>query len=307
MKPENIQDIYELSPIQQGILFHCIYAPKSGFYFVQKLFSLNGNLNFVAFDRAWKKVVDRHPSLRTGFYWEDINKPLQVVYDRVKVAIDRQDWRGFNPVEQQKRLESFMEKDLDRGFDLSQESLMRLTLICLSDRSYKFIWSSHFIILDGWSVMFVLKDFIQFYEAFCQDRDISLPAISHFKNHITWLQQQDSGKAEVFWRQALKGLKTPTFLKKLYVDNSSNQEKRHDHQRIFLSEIKTAALTSFTRQHQITLNSLIQAAWALLISHYSGEKKVLYGYTTAGRSVDLSGSDSMVGTLVNSLPVWVEI
>jgi hypothetical protein len=390
MKPENIQDIYELSPIQQGILFHCIYAPKSGFYFVQKLFSLNGNLNFVAFDRAWKKVVDRHPSLRTGFYWEDINKPLQVVYEKVKVAIEQQDWQGLDRVEQQKRLESFMEEDLDRGFDLSQESLMRLTLIRLSDRSYKFIWSSHFIILDGWSVMFVLKDFIQFYEAFCQDRDISLPAISPFKNHITWLQQQDSAKAEVFWRQALKGLKTPTFLKKLYVkreqgtgnreqdglggrfestqdkplievgdsnpwgsrgnerttdltsnqqskllpvakavkwsvsdhlftcrrslfprpqvvDNSSNQEKRHDHQRIFLSEIKTAALTSFTRQHQITLNTLIQAAWALLISHYSGEKKVLYGYTTAGRSVDLLGSDSMVGTLVNSLPVWVEI
>jgi hypothetical protein len=307
MKPENIEDIYELSPIQQGILFHCIYAPKSGFYFVQKLFSLNGNLNFVAFDRAWKQVVSRHPSLRTGFYWEDINKPLQVVYEKVKVPIDRQDWRGLDPLEQQKRLDSFMESDLDRGFDLSQESLMRLTLIRLSDRSYKFIWSSHFIILDGWSVMFVLKDFIQFYEAFCQDRDISLPAISPFKNHITWLQQQDSGKAEVFWRQALKGLKTPTFLKNLYVDNSSSQEKKHDHQRIFLSEIKTAALTAFTRQHQITLNTLIQAAWALLIGHYSGEKKVLYGYTTAGRSVDLSGSDSMVGTLVNSLPVWVEI
>lgn len=107
MKTENIQDIYELSPIQQGILFHCIYAPESGFYFVQKIFTLCGNLNFVAFNRAWQQVVARHTSLRTGFYWEDINKPLQVVYEKVEVPVGQQDWRGLDPVEQQQRLESF--------------------------------------------------------------------------------------------------------------------------------------------------------------------------------------------------------
>lgn len=332
MKAENIQDIYELSSIQQGILFHCINDPKSGFYFVQKLFTLNGNLNFAAFDRAWKRVIDRHPSLRTGFYWEDINKPLQVVYQQVKVPIEQQDWRGLDTLEQQQQLNLLMKEDLNRGFDLAQKSQIRLTLVRFSDHAYKFVWSSHFIILDGWSVMFVLDDLIQFYEAFCQDKEISLAAISPFKNHITWLQKQDLVKADMFWRQALKGLKIPTVLTKLHVKQAQRtvlnqdfnltkkkriaeeefglseiQEKQQDHQRIWISEQKTAALTSFTRRYHLTLNTLIQGAWALLLSRYSGQNKVLYGYTTAGRSVNLTGSDSMVGTLVNSLPVWVEV
>ncbi|NER31839.1 MAG: non-ribosomal peptide synthetase, partial [Symploca sp. SIO1C4] len=139
MKTQNIQDIYELSAIQHGILFHCLYAPESEFYLVQTTFALRGELNLIAFDRAWQQVVARHASLRTSFYWEDINKPLQVVHKQVKIPIEQQDWRGFDPVEQQKLLESFLERDRQQGFDLSQECLMRITLLRLTAHSYKFI------------------------------------------------------------------------------------------------------------------------------------------------------------------------
>lgn len=307
MRTENIQDIYELSPIQQGILFHCIYAPESGFYFVQKIFTLCGNLNYVAFKRAWQQVVARHTSLRTGFYWEDINKPLQVVYEKVEVPVEQQDWRGLDPVAQQQQLESFLERDRTKGFDLSQECLMRLTLFRLDDTTYKFIWTSHFINMDGWSVALVLSEFVQLYEAFCQNQEISLTPGSSFINYITWLQQQDFGKAETFWRQKLKGLKAPTSLTNLYIDRSSSREQKYDLQRSFLSESTTAAIKSLARKHQLTLNTLIQATWALLLCRYTGKQKVVYGYTTAGRPVDLVGVESMVGMTINSLPVWVEV
>ncbi|MEM7758016.1 MAG: condensation domain-containing protein [Cyanobacteria bacterium P01_A01_bin.40] len=307
MNTQNIQDIYELSPIQQGILFHCVYAPESGFYIVQKTFTLSKNFNLINFDRAWQQVVARHTSLRTSFYWEETNKPLQVVYKYVKVPIEQQDWRGLAPVEQQTRLESFLKSDRQKSIDLFQKCLMRLTLLRLSDDSYKFIWTSHFINMDGWSEMLVLNDFIQLYEAFCQDKEPSLRVGSSYKNYITWLQQQDLSQAKVFWQQTLKGLKAPTLLTKWYVDSFSNQEEKHDIQRIFLSETKTAELISFARQHQITLNTLIQGAWAWLLSRYSGTKKVVYGYTTFCRPVDLVEVDSMVGTFVNALPMWVEV
>jgi hypothetical protein len=307
MKTENIQDIYELTPIQQGILFHCIYAPESGFYFVQKIFTLCGNLNFVAFNCAWQQVVAQHTSLRTGFYWEEINKPLQVVYEQVEVSIEQQDWRGLNPVEQQQQLESFLERDRAKGFDLSQECLMRLTLFRLGDTTYKFIWTSHVINMDGWSVALVLSEFVRLYEAVCQNQDISLRPGSSFRNYITWLQQQDFGKAETFWRQKLKGLKAPTSLTNLYVNQSSIREQKYDCQRSFLSETTTAAIKSLARKHQLTLNTLIQATWALLLCRYTGKQKVVYGYTTAGRPVDLVGVESMVGMTINSLPVWVEV
>jgi len=307
MKTENIQDIYELSPIQQGILFHCIYAPESGFYFVQKIFSLCGKLNFIAFNRAWQQVVARHTSLRTGFYWEDINKPLQVVYEKVEVPVEQQDWRGLDPVEQQRRLETFLERDRAKGFDLSQECLIRLTLFRLGEDSYKFIWTSHFINMDGWSVALVLNEFVRLYEAFSQNQEVFLTPGSAFRDYITWLQQQDFDRAETFWRQKLKGLKAPTPLTNLYVDRSSSREQKYDCQRSFLSETTTAALKSLVGKHQLTLNTLIQAIWALLLSRYTGKQKVVYGYTTAGRPVDLIGVESMVGMTINSLPVWVEV
>ena len=307
MKTENIQDIYELSPIQQGILFHCIYAPESGFYFVQKIFALRGQLNFDAFDRAWQEVVARHTSLRTGFYWEDINKPLQVVYKRVKVPIQQEDWRGLTVEEREGRSESFLQRDRDFGFDLAQECLMRITLFRLDEDTYKFVWTSHFINMDGWSVALVLSEFVQLYEAFCQHREVSLTPGSTFKNYITWLQKQDFEEAERFWREKLKGLKAPTPLTHLYTKQSSNKEQRYDQQRRLLSKTTTRALKSLARQHQLTLNTLIQATWALLLGRYTGQKKVVYGYTTAGRPVELSDVESMVGMTINSLPVWVEV
>ncbi|MEM7592464.1 MAG: condensation domain-containing protein [Cyanobacteria bacterium P01_A01_bin.83] len=307
MKSQNIQDIYELTPIQHGILFHCVYAPESEFYLVQVIFDLRGKLNLIAFDRAWQQLLTRHTSLRTSFYWEDISKPLQVVHKEVKVPVEQQDWRGIDPVEQQKQLESFQKSDRQQGFDLSQECLLRITLLRLTDYSYKFIMTGHFINADGWSSSIIINDFLQLYEAFCQAQERSLAAATPFRKYISWLQQQDLSKGKVFWQEALKGLKVPTLLANLYADNFSSQEKRHDHQRIFLSEIKTAALMSFTRQHQITLNTLILGAWAWLLSHYSGEKKVVFGCTTFGRPVDILGIDSMVGNMVNSLPVWVEV
>lgn len=331
MKTENIQDIYELSPIQQGILFHCIYAPESGFYFVQKIFTLRGKLNFDAFDRAWQEVVARHTSLRTGFYWENINKPLQVVYKRVQVPIQQEDWRGLTVEERERRFETFLQRDRDLGFDLAQECLMRITLFRLDEDTYKFVWTSHFINMDGWSVALVLSEFVQLYEAFCQHRQVSLTPGSAFKNYITWLQKQDCEEAESFWRQQLRGLKAPTPLKNLalhhhkmveidgetgrqgdgasnlYTKQSSNKEQKYDQQRRLLSETTTTALKSLARQHQLTLNTLMQATWALLLSRYTGEKKVVYGYTTAGRPVELRDVESMVGMTINSLPVWVEV
>lgn len=308
MNQENIQDIYELSPLQQGILFHCIYASElKSLYLVQTAVTLRGNLDVMAFHRAWQEVVNRHTSLRTTFYWEDIEKPVQIVYKQVKVPLEMQDWRGIDPVEQQKKLASFLESDRQQGFDLSQGFLMRLTLFRFSDHHYEFVFTVHFIIADGWSLALILQQVSQLYQAICSGQDLSFAASSSFKHYIAWLQKQDLSTSEMFWRQTLKGLKAPTSLTNLYIDNLSNQKEGVDHKRIYLSEATTATIQSFARQHKLTLFTLIQGVWALLLSYYSCERKVVYGCTVAGRPVDLKGADLMVGMLINSLPVWVDV
>jgi hypothetical protein len=308
MNQENIQDIYELSHLQKGILFHCVYSSElTSLYLVQIAVTVRGNLNVMAFHRAWQEVVDRHTSLRTTFYWEDIEKPVQIVHKQVNVSLKQQDWRGIDPVEQHKRLESFLESDRHLGFDLSQEPLIRLTLFRFGEYYYEFVFTAHFIIADGWSLAVIFEQVSQLYRAICSGQDLSLAASSSFKDYIAWLQKQDLSKAEIFWRQKLKGLKVPTSLTNLYADNLSDREERVEHKIIYLSEATTAALQSFARQHKLTLFTPIQGVWALLLSYYSCDRKVVYGCTVAGRPVDLKGSDLTIGMLINSLPLWIDV
>ncbi|WP_427156900.1 condensation domain-containing protein [Aliinostoc sp. HNIBRCY26] len=309
MNTENIEDIYELSPLQHGILFHCVYGSEVTLYFSQLgfTFKVRNSLNFAAFERAWQEVVARHTMLRTGFYWEDIDKPLQVVYRHVELPIKQLDWRGIETTEQQKRLDDFLVRDREQGFDLSQAPLMRVTLIRFDDHTYQFIWSSHMIIVDGWSSPLVIKEVIELYIAYSQGQNIDLGKGSVFREYIAWLRRQDSSQAEEFWRRMLKGLKAPTPLKNLYVDNLYNPEARYDEPQIKLSKATTAKLQSIARQHRLTINVIAQAVWVLLLSRYTCKTEIVYGCTVSGRPVDLKGSESMVGMLINTLPVRVKV
>ncbi|MBE9004885.1 amino acid adenylation domain-containing protein [Fortiea sp. LEGE XX443] len=315
MKAENIQDIYELSPLQQGILFHSLYAPESAVYFVQLCYSLKGNFNVVAFERAWQEVVKRHTVLRTAFYWENLEKPLQVVHREVEVSLIQHDWRDINSNEQSQKLQDFLESDGLRpakgdrtcNFDLTQPCLMRLNLIRCTDDYYYFIWSKHHLILDGWSTALVLKEVVGIYQLLCQGKDLPLVLESSFGNYIGWLQQQDLNKAKEFWQQSLQGFTAPTPLINLNSENSSNQPDKYNQQLIKLSQTTTAALQSLARQNQLTLNTLVQGAYALLLSRYSREIDIVYGVTFSGRPADLAKAESIVGMFINTLPVRVKI
>ncbi|MBH8554252.1 amino acid adenylation domain-containing protein [Nostocaceae cyanobacterium CENA357] len=308
MNPENIQDIYELSPMQQGLLFHTLAAPNSGVYFEQLSCTLNGNLNISAFVQAWQQVVDRHPILRTAFYWEGLEQPFQVVYQQVCVPFLELDWREISQHEQQSKLESFLGSDRLQGFNLSQAPLLRITLIKLTDDTYYFVRSHHHILLDGWSWSLLWQDFNCIYQALCQEKIYQLAPVRPYRDYIAWLQQQDLSKAEVFWREKLKGLQAPTTLA---VDQSpqslpSNQED-DDTQQLIFSEDFTATLQSFARQHQLTLNVLIQGVWSVLLSRYSGETDVMFGITSSGRPPALLGVEAIAGLFLSTLPLRVQL
>jgi amino acid adenylation domain-containing protein/non-ribosomal peptide synthase protein (TIGR01720 family) len=306
MRVENIQDIYGLSPAQQGILFHSLYAPEESVYFIQLSYTLHGKLNVLAFERAWRQVLDWHPVLRTAFYWENLEQPLQVVYQQVELPWEQHDWREIALVEQQERWSAFLQADRHQGFDVSQAPLMRLTLIQLAEDTYQFVWSKHHLILDGWSTALVLKQVVEVYEALCQNRDLPSVSSPPYGDYIAWLQQQDLSPAEVFWRQLLKGFTAPTPLL-IGRDVASLSSVGYNDQQIKLSKATTAALQSLARQHQLTLNTLIQGAWALLLSHYSGEADVVFGATVSGRPATLAQVESMVGVFINTLPVRVRV
>ncbi|MBE8992053.1 amino acid adenylation domain-containing protein, partial [Nostoc sp. LEGE 12450] len=303
---QNIEDIYPLSPMQEGMLFESLYAPDSGVYFEQITCILKGNLDVKTFEQAWQQVVARHPVFRTAFLWESLSRPVQVVYRQVNVTVETYDWRELSALEQQQQLETFLDSERQQGFQVSQAPLMRLHLIQLDGNIYQFVWCHHHLLLDGWSSPLVFKDLLEFYQAISQGESLSNIGILGYRNYIAWLQQQDRDLAEKFWRQKLQGFTTPT---PLTVDKplSVEQHSSYSEQQIDLTVPATAAVMSFVRQHQLTMSNLVQATWGLLLSRYSQETDVVFGATVSGRPPELVGVESMVGLFINTLPVRVQI
>ncbi|HEX5707326.1 MAG TPA: amino acid adenylation domain-containing protein, partial [Pyrinomonadaceae bacterium] len=146
-----VEDIYRLSPTQDGILFHTLFAPEANEYHGQLAWTLGGVVDVAALERAWRQVLERHPALRTSFVWHGVEQPLQIVHKGVGLPVEQLDWRALSTPEQEARFESFLGEDRARGLDLTEAPLMRLTLVRLTDESYRFVWSHHHLLLDGWS------------------------------------------------------------------------------------------------------------------------------------------------------------
>ena len=305
MSTKNIEDFYPLSPMQQGMLFHSLYAPESGVYVEQLSCTLRGDLDVLAFERAWQRTVERHPILRTAFVGEGLKEPVQLVHRRVTLSLKQQDWRGLDRAGQKARLQTFLQTERRRGFKLSAPPLMRLALMRTAEQTHDFVWTHHHILLDGWSLPLLLQEVFALYETLRRSQDISLEPPRPYRDYIVWLKQQNLAEAETFWQKTLQGFAAPT---PLVVDRGlDGQDEQYADQEIRLPANETAELRALARQHQLTLNTLVQGAWSLLLSRYSGEKDVVFGATVSGRPPDLPGSEFMIGLFINTLPVRVRV
>lgn len=304
-----IEDIYPLSPLQQGMLFHSLLHEDSGVYLMQDRYRIGGAIDEGAFLEAWRQVVALHPSLRASFQWKTQKQPVQVIHREVKVPLETLDLRGLAPEAQEARIRKLLEDEQQVGFNLSKPPLIRFRLVRLADEAYEFIRSFHHILMDAWCISLVTVDFLQAYEALCNDRLPQLKSPRPFRDYILWLQRQDASKAEQFWREQLRGLSAPTALT---VDNGVKRDRytdavRVDDQLIELDETQTQALAAFCRARRITPNTFFQGVWSLLLSRYSGQRDVLFGVTVAGRPAELTGVADMIGLFINTLPLRVEV
>ncbi|WP_240197362.1 condensation domain-containing protein, partial [Nonomuraea lactucae] len=298
--------MYPLTSVQQGILFHALQAPAgSGVYVAQGLYELAGReLDAGAFERAWNEVVQRHSALRTGFVWEGVPEPVQVVHERVEVPFEALDWSGIGEEDQQARFDELLAADRERGFDLGRPPLMRVTLIDRGDSRYWLVWTMHHISTDGWSLPIVLDDLTQVYEALCRDEQVALPAVRPYRDFIAWLQEREPGEAEEFWRGYLAGFDAPT---PLPVNRQASTHWAQERVRLELPREVTEGLERLARQARVTLGTVVQAAWALLLSRYSGESDVMFGLTVSGRPAELTGMESIVGLFINTLPLRARV
>ncbi|HEV3316175.1 MAG TPA: amino acid adenylation domain-containing protein [Candidatus Angelobacter sp.] len=299
----SISDIYPLSPIQQGLLFHTLYdGAHSGTYVEQLGCTLEGNVNVRAFEDAWQQVVDCHPVVRTSFAWEGLQEPLQVVHQSARASFTHHDW-SQSAVDQQQQLKNLRHADIEQGFDLSRPPLMRFTLVQLAPGRFEFIWSSHHLLLDGWGMSLVLQEVLERYAAMRTGTSFHPATRRPYRDYIAWLQKQDMASAQAYWEASLQDFSVATPLPAERTGQSAIPDQENGEQQLAISGETTAHLQTMTRQHQITLSVLVQAAWALLLRHYTSERDLVFGVTVSGRPAELAGVDRMVGVFINTLPL----
>ncbi len=299
-----IEAIYPLSPLQQGLLFHSLYAPQGGDHIVQVGYTLRGHVDVTALLRAWQQVIEQYSILRTSFVWEQLDTPLQVVHEHATMPFTTHDWRSLSPLLHDERLLAFLHKDRREGFVLSHAPLMRIHLIQMADDSFELIWTHHHLLLDGWSFPLLLQEVFACYAAFCEGHMHQVEGVRPYQDYIAWVLQQDVQLAESFWRRCLHGLTQPTMLQ---VPTPIHPEPGYGELILHTSAELSTTLARFARQQHLTLNTLFQAAWALLLHHYSGQLDVLFGTIVSGRPAALQGVERMIGLFINTVPVRVHV
>jgi amino acid adenylation domain-containing protein len=310
MSRQNVEDIYTLAPAQQSMLLYLLLGGDgSEIYFEQWVATLEGDLDLPAWRQAWRRVVARHAALRTLFLWERRDRPLQAVRREVELPWQELDWTALTLPERERRLAAYRREDQARGFDLRKAPLLRVAVIRWSADAWRLVWSFSHLILDGWSIAVVLREVLVGYHALSQGGEPGLEPARPYRDFVAWLQRQDLAGAESFWRRALAGFSAPTPLP--FDGSGDGREKAAGwasaQEALLLDEAETGGLRTLARRHRVTLNTVLQGAWALLLGRLAGGDDVLFGGVVSGRPPEVAGIESMVGLFVNALPVRVRI
>ncbi len=299
----DVEDLYPLSPLQQGILFHHLQEDVAQPYFNQITFELEGALDVEAFTQGWRQAAAQHPILRTAFFWEGLDAPLQAVMREVEPPVSVEDWRSVPASEREARLAGFFAEDRKRGVVLSRAPLFRLTLLRTGERVWRVVFSLSHLLLDGWSVPLVMRDVLTRYEAVRRGLTPPRRDVRPYRDFIAWLARQDLSAARDFWSRSLAGFTEPTRLDLGGVPRAGG--RREFQLRLGMED--TAAVGAFARAQGLTPGTLVQAAWALLLGRYSGSEDVVFGVTVSGRPGALTGVEGMVGMFINAIPVRVRL
>ncbi len=305
---DDIADIYPLTSAQQGILFHCLRDLSPNLYVGQFLFSINPGIDQDTYEKAWRQLIDRHSVFRTLFAWDLPDKPLQVVLKSAQIPFAFHDWRDLPPENQNARLRKFLREDRERGFDLAKAPLTRIAVVRMESPALLVIWTQHHLVLDGWSLSLVLREIESRYSALCKGQEATVSPARPFKDFVIWLDRQDRRQAEIFWREHLKGFEATTLSWAVDIQQkASGQSCQRDEVEIELPVDCATLLHETARSLHITMSTLLQCAWAMVLSRRSGRNRVVFGVTFAGRPPELEGSQTAIGLFINTLPLQVVV
>ncbi|WHY11349.1 plipastatin non-ribosomal peptide synthetase PpsC [Bacillus subtilis] len=301
-QPE-IQDIYPLSFMQEGMLFHSLYDEQSRAYFEQASFTINGQLDLERFQKSMDAVFDRYDIFRTAFIYKNVAKPRQVVLKQRHCHIHVEDISHLNEKDKEHCTEAFKEQDKSKGFDLQTDVLMRISILKWAPDHYVCIWSHHHILMDGWCLGIVIKDFLHIYQALGKGQFPDLPPVQPYGTYIKWLMQQDREEAAEYWKKRLQHFEKASPLPKRTDQMSDGTLQQIT---FTIPEKETSELQKIAAACGATLNTVFQALWGIMLQKFNRRDDAVFGSVISGRPSELKDVENMVGLFINTIPIRVQ-
>ncbi|XXM72288.1 amino acid adenylation domain-containing protein [Lysinibacillus sphaericus] len=305
-KPE-IQKIYPLSPMQEGMLFHALYSKGSNAYFEQVRLEIDTGINIQAFEESFNRLIARHDILRSIFIHEGVPRPVQVVLKERQATIHLEQIDHLNVDEQSQFITNYMNDEKKETFKLDKDLLMRITVFSTGSDSSVVLWSFHHILLDGWSLGLLWEEFTSIYMELVTGEHANLPPVQPYSSYISWLEKRDKDSSLNYWRNYLDGYEVQASLPKRNDKEISKGKYDLKWIDIPVDENLLSRMEKITRNLNVTLNTYIQALWGVLLTKYNRTKDVVFGSVLSGRPSEIAGIDQMIGLFIQTAPVRVKV
>ncbi len=301
---KQIADIYQLTPMQKGMLFHNLREPNS--YICQSSYSIKGNLDIGAVENSINELIARHSILRTSFIYEIGKEPLQVVLKERKVDINFKDLtKTIN--NQEDEINKHKEDYKNQGFDLSRDNLLRLTILQTSSQEFVLIWTFHHILMDGWCVSTLINEFYRLYFAYVNDEEIALSPSMPYKNYIQWLKKRNKEESKLFWKSYLEGYEQKVDIPStIVIESNRTHEGNLVYKEFSFDSNTTNKIKELSIQLKVTVNTVLQAVWGIMLNKYNDSNDIIFGSVMSGRPSELEGIDTAIGLFINTVPVRVK-
>lgn len=300
----DVQDIYPLSPLQEGMFFHWLYDPDALSYFEQTAYRFSGTLDPKGVEISFNKVVERHDALRTIFNNKAGERILQIVLKKRPLDFYHEDISCLT--NQGTYIKNYLADDRNRKFNLTGDVLFRVALLTTSPSEFVLIWSHHHIIMDGWCKNILIDEFVEFYRGYLQGRNVSLPPATQFGKYIEWLGSLESNTSRAFWNRFLAGFTKPSVIAPINHSTANNDDRYAVGKvELIIEKPLVRSIQSLASRMGVTANSIVQAVWGLLLSRINNGEDVIFGLTMAGRPHQVCNVESIVGLFINTIPFRV--
>ena len=300
-----IQSIYPLSPMQSGLYFHWLKDSGVNAYLDQVELILEGEIEKFLLEESLNFLIDRYDVFRTIISYEGLEEPVQVVLKKRKAKLLDEDISHLSKDKQIKYLKELRKRDRDRGFDLTRDQLVRFFLVKTGKNQYRLTWSFHHIILDGWSLPIIREELSKTYQTLKKGVPVELAPVTPYIEYINWLANRDIEEGLCYWEKYLEDYEEPAVLPKL--DRKTKAEGyKHEECHITIEEGLMRGLEKMAGKNQVTINTIVQALWGVLLQKYNNRDDVVFGTIVSGRPAEIPGIELMVGLFINMIPLRIK-